>query len=131
MTKSTIKRDKPDYIFVTSSIKKKKINKQDNSSCFKMLFFTLWWLNVSVNPRITCAELWVLVHMDHGSSSTRCTPIQKSTDKRLPHVTLDHKTSPKLHGYICRNIKKIHCMAQNYRFNCMPKIIRILSKDIL
>ncbi len=32
------------------------------------------------------------------------------------YVTLDHKTSLKSLGYICRNSQKIHCMGQNYTF---------------
>ncbi len=42
------------------------------------------------------------------------------------NVTLDHKTSLKLHGYICSN-------SQQYinlnHFSFMPKIMRIFSKD--
>jgi len=44
-------------------------------------------------------------------------------------VTLDHKTSLKLHGYICGNSLQNTVSVKIIHFSIMPKIIRILSKD--
>ncbi len=46
-----------------------------------------------------------------------------------PFVTLEHKTSLKSHGYICRNSQKYIVWVKIIAFSFMPKIIRILSKD--
>jgi len=43
------------------------------------------------------------------------------------HVTLDHKTSLKLHGYICGQQNTVWVKIIDFSF--MSKIIRILSKD--
>ncbi len=47
------------------------------------------------------------------------------------YVTLDHKTSLKSLGYICSNSQKYIVWVKMIFFSFMPKIIRILSKDIL
>ena len=45
------------------------------------------------------------------------------------YVTLDHKTSLMLHGYICGNSQQNIVWVKIIDFSFMPKIIRILSKD--
>ena len=47
----------------------------------------------------------------------------------IPYVTLDHKTSLMLHGYICGNSQQNIVWVKIIDFSFMPKIIRILSKD--
>ncbi len=44
-------------------------------------------------------------------------------------VTLEHKTSLKLLGYICSNSQQYIVWVKIIHFSFMPKIIRILSKD--
>ncbi len=46
-----------------------------------------------------------------------------------PCVTLEHKTSLKSHGYICRNSQKYIAWVKIIDFSFMPEISRILSKD--
>ncbi len=53
-----------------------------------------------VSPKHPCDLASRTRHCCHGSLS-------------LANVTLDHKTSHKLHGYIFSNSQKIHCMGQN------------------
>ncbi len=47
----------------------------------------------------------------------------------LLYVTLDHKTSLKLLGYICSNNQKYIVWVKIIHFSFVPKIIRIVSKD--
>ncbi len=47
----------------------------------------------------------------------------------LTFVTLEHKTSLKLLGYICSNSQQYIVWVKIIHFSFMPKIISILSKD--
>ncbi len=47
------------------------------------------------------------------------------------YVTLDHKTSLKSLGYICSNSQQYIVWVKIIDFSFMPKIIRIISKDLL
>ncbi len=47
----------------------------------------------------------------------------------LMNMTLEHKTSLKLHRYICSNSQQYIVWVKIIDFSFMPKIIRILSKD--
>jgi len=45
------------------------------------------------------------------------------------YVTLDHKSSLKLHGYICGNSQQNTVLVKIIDFYFMTKIIKILSND--
>ncbi len=47
----------------------------------------------------------------------------------MTHVTLEHKTSLKLLGYVCSNSQKYTVWVKIIYFSFMPKIIRILRKN--
>ncbi len=45
------------------------------------------------------------------------------TEKRSKYVTLDHKTSHKLHGYMCSNSQQYTVWIKMIDFSFMAKII--------
>ncbi len=93
-----------------------------------MLFFahsTLQFLQQSLNWGTQNKDQWVFM-----VSNGLCKELSWwKTSLFSLFVTLDHKTSLKLLGYICSNSQKYIEWVKIIHFSFMPKIIRILSKD--